>query len=466
MKNNILLLCLSIILFSCQEQDDLIKKEFQEKALHVTVSTNELSESNAAALLNNYINSLEKKIDLRSSIKSTISSTKKMYHKVERDSNLKNTRANINNSQDSVAIYNFTIDNNKGFGIVLGDIRFPQVLSYVPIGRINDTIYNEGLKEWVNEIPTYIDNLIDDYNTKTIENLNIEIVDEIKTDIPLGGKHNLVQDSIYFGNTEFYYWFGNYILKDAYIKITDIKNNIDKVFQTQWSQTSPFNDNMQLLPSSCNMHGTKIYTGCATTSIAQLIAYYEWPNRYNWSLLKQTPNIYNWSPTNQKSEVARLMKDIQDELTISEISCDATSISVKNMKKVLNRYFSYNENNILYNPSQDRNYPILRTGSTNSGTGHAYIVDGYREVEKSVAGYCDSAYYIIEGEKYTIPIEQYIELPINWADFDLFTGITNTFEEAYHINWGWGGASDGWYINTSGNRYTNNRTYFNNFTKK
>jgi len=459
MKKNILLLTLLIFILSCQ--DDIVKEQSQSKEIPQEIkNSNELPESKAKHLLEICINQLKEKNRLKSSNKLSISNTKKNYIKVN-NTTLRSTNSNHNN-QDSIAIYNFIVENgnDNGFGLVLGDARFPQVLSYAPVGSLNDTLYNEGLKEWINMLPTYVEELYNNYHTFNKDSLIYEVYDKDK---PIGGEWACVRDSFYLG-TESVSWGGiTYNLINAYFKVTNYQYSIDKILQTQWDQSEPYNNNMQFFPSGCNKPGQKIYTGCVTTAIAQLMAHFEWPQGYNWNLLKQTRGIFTSSLPTQINEVARLMKDLQGKLS-PDIKCGGTGVKRAKTNDVMKRYFNYKKPDYGFLCRDNKNYPCLTLAQTPSGNGHAFIIDGYCEIECMITGYCVSYSYKKSSGNYVTESGGFnINLP--YLKFDLYEDVDNFFP-AFHINWGWGGYSDGWYGDMYGNKYSNNTEYFTCISRK
>lgn len=197
--------------------------------------------------------------------------------------------------------------------------------------------------------------------------------------------------------------------------------------KSKWNQSEPFNNACPVID------GKRCVTGCSATAMAQIMNFWRYPsvgsgtceysytynNRdYTWSLdLATAP--FNWSAMldvytpgysdTEAAAVATLMKacgiSIQSSYTPS-----STGATISNVGKALLGNFGYGESlsNICrdyYNYSEwvDMVYseiaasrPVYYTGHNTSG--HAFVCDGY-----SAGGY-------------------------------------------FHINWGWGGTSDGYYL--------------------
>ena len=198
---------------------------------------------------------------------------------------------------------------------------------------------------------------------------------------------------------------------------------------SKWDQGAPYNN---LCPE---MDGEKCYTGCPATAMAQVMRYHKWPERgtgshsYEWVVDEEvmgtlsvdfSQSTYNWdamtdtygeeSTPESEEAVARLMFDAGvavDMVYTPQVS--GTGVSEPGY--ALTSYFGYDKSlNIL-----DRAYyttaewedivygnlvagmPVFYMGVTSDEGGHAFICDGYRN------GY-------------------------------------------FHINWGWSGMCDGYFL--------------------
>ena len=221
--------------------------------------------------------------------------------------------------------------------------------------------------------------------------------------------------------------------------------DISPLVNTKWDQGTPYNN---LCPK---YDGTnRAVTGCVATAMSQVMKYHEWPKedtangkegfttaipgyttdsyslnltglpaiRFDWANMK---NTYTGSETDATADaVATLM-----QYCGYSVEMDYGPSSGSNTDRVafaLKEYFDYNENTtqfvsrsmytlanwtdlIYHELSQKR--PVVYGGSS-SGGGHEFVCDGY---------------------KYE-----------NETDF-------------FHINWGWGGQNDEYYVLSSLNPY-------------
>ena len=211
---------------------------------------------------------------------------------------------------------------------------------------------------------------------------------------------------------------------------------VEPLVTTRWNQGEPYN---LLCPYDSSV-GVTCPTGCAATSMAQLINYHEWPVQgkgtksynssygrltvdffksvYDWANMKdryesyydEDKNVVNeWTDT-EANAVAKLMYDcgVALEMGYGPYSSGAADTE---MPLALCNYFNYHADLITRDghtvdeflarikEELDNSRPLVFNGQ-GSGGGHSYIVDGY-----------DSNDYL-------------------------------------HVNWGWGGISDG-YFNVS-----------------
>ncbi|MBQ4367746.1 MAG: C10 family peptidase [Muribaculaceae bacterium] len=202
-----------------------------------------------------------------------------------------------------------------------------------------------------------------------------------------------------------------------------------------WNQGTPYND---LCPTYTKDGTTyRAVTGCVATAAAQIMYYHKWPEHgtgshsYECSVNKTDTKqlsadfehtTYRWDQmldsydsnytSAQANAVATLMYHIG---VASEMGYGSTSgVSITNMMRALRDHFGYSKAMTYYSRSGynitdweklldneiDNNRPVLYSGYTPSG-GHAFVFDGYDR-----NGY-------------------------------------------YHVNWGWGGSSNGYFLLTA-----------------
>ena len=227
-------------------------------------------------------------------------------------------------------------------------------------------------------------------------------------------------------------------LLDGFGLIPKTRNSVGPLLRTKWSQGSPFNDLCPADTSGANGH---CYTGCAATTMAQIMNYWEHPLRgtgshsympqmhpeygeqsanfgnttYDWDNMI---NYYSRGYTDSEAlAVATLMYHCGVSINI-EYDPNGTAGGIRNAPYALAHYFDYSSNivfryksygtTINYSDSLwiemlkqelDLERPIPYRGlRENSNAGHAFVCDGYDE---------------------------------------------NNY---FHFNWGWAGKSDGYFM--------------------
>lgn len=208
------------------------------------------------------------------------------------------------------------------------------------------------------------------------------------------------------------------------------RSAVAPMLHTVWNQDTPFNDDC---PSSW---GSRTYTGCVATAMAQVLKYWEYPAKgsgtasvqVNGSTYKfdfaSRPFVYkdmldsydgNYTSA-QGSAVANLMYGcgMAAEMNYGRMMSSTTNPATflgfvkylgydKGLTPRTAEMYTEREWEELLYTEMAAGRPVLYTGQGSSG-GHAFVCDGYRTTG---------------GNAY------------------------------FHINWGWGGLSDGYYLLTN-----------------
>lgn len=202
---------------------------------------------------------------------------------------------------------------------------------------------------------------------------------------------------------------------------------VSPLVKTQWNQDAPFNN---LCPADRRYEGRPTsYSGCVATAMAQVMNYWQWPvqgkgtnsyyseaagktlfvnftkSTYDWANMREN---YNGHYTTTEGEaVARLMYDC-GVAVLMNYSYEGSGAQDTEVPVALAEHFGY-KSQVYYRNAYstsgflaliknelDNERPVLFSGQGTAG-GHEYVVDGYDN---------------------------------------------NNF---LHVNWGWGGLSDGYY---------------------
>ena len=302
-------------------------------------------------------------------------------------------KAEMNLSQQSY--YVFPNANSKGFTIVSGDDRLPEIVGYSSQGSYDENNLPEG---FVSFMKAY-QNLYNKVNLGDAEAL--KNLAEIKA---WRNKKNASAAST--------------------SAVAPLLGNIE------WDQTSPYNN---MCPKYDSVHVAA--TGCVATAMAQVMAYYKYPkqlkadipgyvNRWNGipmeiPTITQEEGVYDWdnmlpkynkeanATQQQKDAVAKLMYHCGAAVKMSYGPESAAAVSATKLAKYfgydadlmmdLNRStFSLDKWMQIIDTELAAGRPVLYSGQASDG-GHQFICDG------------------IDGE-----------------------GL-------YHINWGWSGSQNGYF---------------------
>lgn len=208
---------------------------------------------------------------------------------------------------------------------------------------------------------------------------------------------------------------------------------IEPLTLTRWNQDLPFN---YYCPIADNKH---CYTGCVATALAQIMKYHSYPPKgtgshsygwknpttekdttlsfdyanteFKWDLMQDTYN--RDTPWDDKMEVAKLMYacGVAVNMGYGPWSSGAGTSVIgpaminyfgydKGIRNYIRDYYGIDEwNEIVYNQLKD--YGPVQYSGFGDTDGHSFIIDGYND-----AGY-------------------------------------------FHVNWGWGGMSDGYFLLTA-----------------
>lgn len=203
------------------------------------------------------------------------------------------------------------------------------------------------------------------------------------------------------------------------------KTYIGPLLTCQWDQDKPYNDMCPLMPD-----GKHCATGCTNTAFAQVMYYYKWPKKttktipgYDPETMDSKgpampalePTTFNWDkiyPTYKNNEdgteVARLMLYLgtANMSTYGKVTGASSYEALEKMKEyfdydrgaqcVWRSQCSYEEWVDMIYAELEANRPVALTGYSKDD-GHSFVIDGYSE------------------------------------------------EDFFHVNWGWGGMSDGFF---------------------
>ncbi len=289
-------------------------------------------------------------------------------------------------------LYAFDRGTANGFVVVAGDDRAPQILGYTDTGSFDISKMPDNMRWWIQQYEEQMRYLESHPNARlTAPKKAVSVV------APLLG-------------------------------------------EIKWNQEAPYNNNCPFISyydeDEEETVSGKAPTGCVATAIAQVMRYHKWPNEskgnityktnttatevtadlnttYNWDLM--LPTYSGVSATDeQKAEVAKLMFNIGAALE-SDYTPSGTGATDVSVVPALLRYFDYD-------------------------AGARYVQRDYTVVNDYEQGLINE----IEAGR-PVPYGGITEK--NEGHFFVLDGINE--DGLYHVNWGWGGLSDGYFLISS-----------------
>jgi hypothetical protein len=281
--------------------------------------------------------------------------------------------------------YVFNEADGNGFVIISGDDATKPILGYSDKGSFDEN----------NQPPAF---------TYWLDFLNSEIEYAIENKLP--------------SNPE---W-------ETFSNITASAVVVEPLLKTTWDQSMPYNKNCPIIS------GQNAPTGCIATAMAQVMKYYNYPERgtgltpaynnvpaidlslavYDWENMLNDYPLYNYSGTEiEINAVAQLMYHCGASVKM-KYGLTGSGAYGKDVAIALINYFDYDAGIVLkerdfYSTTEweyilrqqlDAGIPVFYSGESLTA-GHAFVCDGYR----------DDGYF--------------------------------------HFNWGWGGYQDGYFVTTS-----------------
>ncbi len=315
-------------------------------------------------------------------------------------------------SKDGQPLY-YVYNNQKqgGFVITSADDRTNTMLGQSENGTFEQALAIPGFRAWLDDLQVALQNLSEPEVAATRAYIpTADIPDQIVSDAD-----NTISLTIP----------GRQYLND-----TTLPASVEPLLkEINWNQGAPFNNLCPVIPEK----NERCVTGCVATATAQVMKYYEWPKQGTGSnyyisdgAVKDTlqadfsQSVYDWDnmldsyndgyTPEQGYAVAKLMSDVGIAMNMGYGSSSGTdhyrtALALatnfgynKGIEVCYREYFNYAEWNNLIKKELSEARPIVFSGSNYYDfSGHEFVIDGYNE------------------------------------------------EGLYHVNWGWGGMSDGYY---------------------
>ena len=334
MKNFFCFSSLLVLIVLCSCNNDWVNEEGK-----ITVSPNKLSLGEAQKLVQDFANG---KSQTKNSGNLEFIGYKKHVYEANTTGLMTKSEDEVKEIEDEITVYELLMQKGgeKGFALVVGDKRIPDVLAYSEYGSLDDTLSNLALKYYFRTIPEYV--------SKRLEGClkNSKDVCQTKAEDPT---------------------------KDSYMHVCNLI--------VEWGQNSPYNNKTPYTCSTLDAsYGGRAPAGCGPVAIAQLISFYRFPASYNWDLLLSTPTVSINDSEVKKNEISTLMYNLGQDMS-TWYDCDGSYTAVNSMVATLRNYgYTVSEGpfgvlGIDAEMRQDR--PILMTGVCDEG-GHAWLITGYK----------------------------------------------------------------------------------------
>lgn len=207
------------------------------------------------------------------------------------------------------------------------------------------------------------------------------------------------------------------------VRTQTARSEIKPLLKTTWDQSEPYWD-------QCVFDNDQCLTGCVATATAQVVNYYQYPSKApaidaytcDYSVPPLPGATLDWDnmcnnytgdeTPDQKNAVATLMRYCGQSV-LMDYGTEGSGTSTSYVALALVKYFNYNKSaHAIYRDGYDANgwesaiydelaanNPVIYAGQGNNSGGHCFVVDGY------------------------------------WEGF-------------FHVNWGWGGANNGYFVLT------------------
>ena len=300
---------------------------------------------------------------------------------------------------DEAYYYVFNAGGDNGYVIVSGDDRTEPILGYVDHGSFDPENIPENMRSWLQLYADQIKYIVDN---------------DIKPDDPRLKKRNKVQGT---------------------------KHSVGELLTTRWNQGQPYNI---LCPNyytdKDNDEHRYPATGCTATAMAQVLYFYKYPEKTK-AIIPAHSNTYTLQDGTRKT------------VSVKAIPRN-TIIDWDNMR---NTYSWNGEDNANAQDTAVAQLMLMCGQSVKMGWGPSSGANFDAEVFIKYFGYDNSAHREYRND---YSIDDWFDMiykdiaegyPVCFAGFSSGGGhafVLDGFdgENLFHVNWGWGGGSNGWFL--------------------
>ena len=295
--------------------------------------------------------------------------------------------------------YVFNAGDNGGYVIVSGDDRTEPVLGYVDQGTFDPDNIPENMRSWLQLYADQIKYIVDN---------------DLQPNSPELKTRN---------------------------KMIGTKHSVPELLTTRWNQGSPYNI---LCPKYYKGNGSQAYpaTGCSATAMAQVVNYYKFPEK-------------------TKAVIAAHSKTFTlDDGTEKTITAPAIPRNTKiDWENMCDSYSWQGEENATVQDTAVAKLMLMcgQGVKMSWGASSGAVTSRSRDFFVTCFGYNESAYW---GGRGSYSIDEWFDMlyseiqqghPVLYAGHSSGGGhafVLDGFDgdNLFHVNWGWGGGSNGWFL--------------------
>ena len=312
----------------------------------------------------------------------------------------------VKGQAESAYYYVFNAEGGNGYVIVSGDDRTPEILGYVEDGSFDEATIPENMKSW---LQLYVDQI------KFLADNNITV------------NKNAVK---------------------ARARARSTRRSVPELLTTRWNQGMPYNitcpdyyleeDKKETTPLPRKSYPA---TGCTATAMAQVMNFYKFPDKTKGVIPAYSITYY--SETNGSSQ------------TVSQKAIPRnTPIDWDNM---LDRYDWENGHVANAQDSAVANLMHMCGQAVKMHYGPSSGANFSAEAYINYFGFDNSCFV---GERSDYSIDDWFDMiyneiaqgyPVLFSGFSSGGGhafVLDGFDgdQLFHVNWGWGGGSNGWFL--------------------
>ena len=301
--------------------------------------------------------------------------------------------------QEESYYYVFNAGGEGGYVIVSGDDRTEPILGYVDKGNFDPDNIPENMRAWLQGYADQIKYIVDN---------------DLQPGDPRLTKRN---------------------------KVAYTKHSIGEILTTRWNQGHPYNLTCpNYYTDKDNVEHQYPATGCTATAMAQVMNFYRFPEKTK-AIIPAHTNNYTLANGTRKSVTAKAVPR-------------NTIIDWDNMRDTYNCYEGHAHDRA---DSAVANLMLYCGQSVQMGWGPSSGANFSAEAYTKYFGFASGAYV---GERYQYSIDEWFNLiydeigqgyPVLMSGFSSGGGhafVLDGFDgdNLFHVNWGWGGGSNGWFL--------------------